>query len=206
MLVKLVSPVMLMLFSAMIVRFPASSKSDAALMSDTLLIVIPPETAMMSTSVAAKTLLESIVTSPLVELMVALPSLASNVDVPEERLIRSDQLAGLVLRMVGVEADTDAAGGTVLASDETFTSETGWRTYRRGRWKSAWRRGGGPAHLFDLVLGEHLDRALLHPDVLAEHRTRIAEIAEQLEKKDGRPPTTLEPGDHERLRALGYAE
>ena len=132
--------------------------------------------------------------------------LAPAVDVPDDRLIRSDQLAGLILQLVGVVPDTDAAGTPTLASDEAFTSEAGWRTYRRGRWKSAWRRDGTAVHLFDLELGEHVDRASLHPDVLAEHQTRLDEIIEQLRNEDVRPPVTIERGDYERLRALGYAE
>ena len=128
------------------------------------------------------------------------------VDLPNDRWIRTDQLAALLLRSVAAEPPAPAAGDPLLADDEMFTSEVSWRTYRRGRWKSAWRRDGKTTHLFDLELGEGEDVAASHPEILAEHRARLDEILRQLHDPAALPPGELSPGDYERLKALGYAD
>jgi arylsulfatase A-like enzyme len=128
------------------------------------------------------------------------------VELPTDRPIRTDQLGGLLLDLVGADAEADGAGSDVLAPDETFTSEMSWRTYRHGHWKSAWRRDGETVHLFDLDQGERTDVASRHPEVLEAHRARIEEITARLGDEQASRPEALDPSDVELLRALGYAD
>jgi hypothetical protein len=131
---------------------------------------------------------------------------APAVDLPRDRPIRTDQLAELVLGWVGAEGTPGWSSEETLAPDEAFTSELAWRTYRRGRWKSAWQRDGTAVHLFDLDRGEDVDVAALHPEIVEEHRARIDEIRAELRSHTVEAPAQLSPADLELLRALGYAD
>ena len=121
-------------------------------------------------------------------------------------VIRTDQFATRILDWAGVSPADEFAIQPILARDETFTSETGWRTYRKGHWKSAWRRDGTTAHLFDLNRGESQDLANRHPEILEQHRLRIEAIRSGLGGREPDTTTKLSPEAHELLRALGYAE
>jgi len=121
-------------------------------------------------------------------------------------VIRTDQFPERILNWAGVSPKDEFAAKPVLARDETFTSETGWRTYRKGRWKSAWQRDGTNAYLFDLDRGERQDVAQSHPDILERHRVRIEAIRDALGGRTTDTPKKLSPEDLELLRALGYAE
>lgn len=105
----------------------------------------------------------------------------------------------------------ELAGGEVLPSalepDELLLTERRFRTYRKGRWKSYWRRGSDEVHLVDLEADprELRDVAAQQPQVLALHRQSIATLVDEL--SSARPVEgDLEPEARERLRALGYLE
>jgi len=121
-------------------------------------------------------------------------------------VIRTDQLAGRILEWMGIDANEDWAVDPILAADETFTSEMGWRTYRKGRWKSAWQRDGTNVHLFDLEEGEQRDLGARHPSILEEHRARIETIRAALAGSPSEEQSELSAEDLELLRALGYAD
>ena len=125
---------------------------------------------------------------------------------PGDRLVRSQDLAGLILWIAGID-DRDDDASPDLAPDEVFLTEAHFRTYRRGRWKSTWRRESGEPVLFDLENDpeERRDVAAAEPDVVAAHRRRVDELtnATATERDLGAKPTKE---DEERLRALGYVE
>jgi len=64
--------------------------------------------------------------------------------------------------------------------------------------------------LFDLHedAGEKRDVAASHPDIVRQHRDRIAELTQSLATATRENPidTTLTPDEENRLRALGYLE
>jgi arylsulfatase A-like enzyme len=117
--------------------------------------------------------------------------------------LRTQDLFALILELTGGVAEVDAE----LAADELYLSETDYRTYVRGRWKSAVRRSDDQILLFDLVgdPGERRDVAAEHPDVVARHRARIDELAERLSARLA-VLERLSEDDRERLRALGYLD
>jgi arylsulfatase A-like enzyme len=121
-------------------------------------------------------------------------------------LVRSQDLYSLIGQIAGLPAS--AAADT--AEDEVFLTEQYRQTYRRGRWKSTWARRGGSMALFDLHedAGEKRDVAASHPDIVRQHRDRIAELTQSLATATRENPidTTLTPDEENRLRALGYLE
>jgi arylsulfatase A-like enzyme len=117
--------------------------------------------------------------------------------------LRTEDLFSVIQEVAGVPS---AAPGE-LADDEVFLSEKDYRTYLRGRFKSAIRRDDGSFHLFDLERdpGETRDVASAHPDIVEAHRGRIEVIAEALSARRA-VVERLSEADRDRLRALGYLE
>jgi arylsulfatase A-like enzyme len=118
-------------------------------------------------------------------------------------LVRGEDVYDLVLQLAGAASSREP----VLAPDEQLISEQRFVTYRRGRWKSFFNRGTEVITLVDLEQdpGERRDVAGSHPDVVAAHRARLAELGQSLAAKT----TTVEPlseDDRRRLRALGYLQ
>lgn len=134
----------------------------------------------------------------LVPLIIAPPT-------PEDatRLVRSEDIRGLVRRLVGLE-DHHASD---LETDELFVTEQFYQTYRRGRWKSMWARGDDRMVLFDLHddPGETRDVAGGNPAVVARHRTRVEVLTAQLGTQQG-IDAQRSRDDEDRLRSLGYIE
>jgi arylsulfatase A-like enzyme len=117
------------------------------------------------------------------------------------RLVRGQDIPGLIRQIAGVPAQE----AQDLEPDEVFLTEKRWRTYRKGRWKSMFRRGKRKAWLFDLESdpGETVDVSEQRPEIASEHRERITQLTTSLAGQasgDGK----LTEHDRERLRALGY--
>lgn len=125
------------------------------------------------------------------------------IGVASDTLVRSQDMFDFVLRLGRAEE----AGPRDLSPDELFLTEIGFQTYRRGRWKSTRARKDGTISLFDLQTdpGETRDVAGQHPKIVAEHKTRIGELATQL-AAETEGSGGLSPYDEERLRRLGYIE
>ena len=85
------------------------------------------------------------------------------VSAPTERdgavLIRSQDVKGLIEELAGLEPET----ASELEPDELLTTERFYQTYRKGQWKSIWRRGRDDVLLFDLAAdpGEQRDLAAM---------------------------------------------
>lgn len=145
--------------------------------------------------------------NPSFEAVLDVPFIVSPaVALPSDALIRGDQIGPLLLSLSGARPSPAWRPDDVLAPDETFTSELSWRTYRRGRWKSAWRRGTDEVRLFDLTHGEATDVAAHHPDIVDAHRARIDEIRRRLGGDHPADPGELRAEDRALLRSLGYAD
>jgi arylsulfatase len=121
-----------------------------------------------------------------------------------DAIVRSEDLHRLLLELAGGEGSPPSA----LAEDELLVTEMHWRTYRRGRWKSAWARRDGRRVLFDLVSDpeEQRDRSQAHPGVLADHEGRIAALSRELSTAREARSEALGPAERERLRVLGYLD
>jgi arylsulfatase A-like enzyme len=121
----------------------------------------------------------------------------------EHSPMRSEDLFRLITTAAGLQ-DLPRSD---LAPDELFLTETRFRTYRRGQWKSFWNRADDRIALVDLATDPHetRDESNQHPEIVAEHRARMAELARSLAgARNLQPgPTALE---RERLEALGYLE
>ena len=120
--------------------------------------------------------------------------------------------AGAVVRGQDLRAHLVAVARGVPLGDagqdpELFLTELRYRTYREGRFKSAWPRSGDAPLLFDLEVDpdETRDVAAEHPAVLERHRDRVAELSGQLRARN-EPMTALDAEAEERLRVLGYLE
>jgi arylsulfatase A-like enzyme len=129
--------------------------------------------------------------------------IAPAIDRDPSAFLRTQDLYTVIQEIAGAPSDASPE----LAVDELFLTETDYRTYLRGRWKSALRRDDGSFHLFDLERdpGETRDVAIEHPDVVESHRRRIDELAEALSARRA-VVERLSEDDRERLRALGYLE
>lgn len=125
------------------------------------------------------------------------------IPVPSDTLLRSQDIFDLLLRLAGEET----AGPQDVSASELFVSENNFQTYRNGRWKSTRSRSDGVLALFDLQTdpGETIDVVGQHPEIAAEHESRIDEIATKL-ANETEGPTGLSAYDEERLRRLGYIE
>ena len=134
-----------------------------------------------------------------------IPLLVSpSLGIEADRLVRLQDLGGLILRAAGIEPqETD----NLLEEDELFLTELFYQTYRRGRFKSTRARKTGVTTLFDLVEdpGETRDVAAEHPRVVMAHEKRIEEVAAKLATYEPMPEA-LTVADLEALRALGYAK
>jgi arylsulfatase A-like enzyme len=117
------------------------------------------------------------------------------------RLVRSQDIPGLIKQIAGI-ARQEAQD---LEPDEVFLTEKRWQTYRKGRWKSMFRRGRRKAWLFDIEAdpGETVDVSKQRPDIAAEHRKRIAQLTTALAGQVSEDEKLTEQ-DRQRLRALGY--
>jgi arylsulfatase A-like enzyme len=118
------------------------------------------------------------------------------------RFARTDDTSRLLRELAGLR---DGAAAE-LRPEEVFLTEQAYWTYRDGRWKTIQARAGGPTYLFDLVAdpAELTDVAAAHPEEVARQRRRIEELSRAL-AAPAHPDATLDPTDHDRLRALGYA-
>ena len=122
----------------------------------------------------------------------------------EDVLVRSQDLFDWILEIAGAPlSDRDS----VLEQGEVFVGEAHYRTYRKGRWKSAMRRDDGRFHLFDLEAdpAETRDVAEQHPDVRRAHLIRVSELVRKL-RTHNEAGGLLSPRDEQRLRLLGYLE
>ena len=122
-------------------------------------------------------------------------------------LVRSQDVPGLIKHLAGLRPDPGPASPAAVQPGELFLSEARYQTYRRGRWKSTWPRGGGKPYLFDLEEdpGELRNLAATRADVARRHRARIDDLAKELATKRGLD-SRLSGRDRGRLRALGYVE
>jgi arylsulfatase A-like enzyme len=118
------------------------------------------------------------------------------------RFLRTQDLYGLVQQIAGI-APPPARD---TAAEELFVGELKYRTYRKGRWKSAVRRADGRAFLFDLEADpdEQTDLSERNPLVLLSHRNRINALTRELAARAQKAELSEE--DRERLRVLGYLE
>jgi arylsulfatase A-like enzyme len=118
-------------------------------------------------------------------------------------LVRGEDVYDLVLALAGATSSRQP----VLEPDEQLVSEQRFVTYRRGRWKSFFRRGDDSITLVDLEQdpGEQRDVAAEHPDVVAAHRARITALGQALAAKTA-DLAPLSEDDRRRLRALGYVQ
>jgi arylsulfatase A-like enzyme len=119
------------------------------------------------------------------------------------RLVRGQDIFGLVARIAGVNVDVPPE----VERDEVFVTETDWRVYRRGPWKSYSKRGEDTLLLVDLSAdaGETTDVSAANPEVAETHRRRMAALGQSLGVSNA-APARLTPEDEGRLRALGYLE
>jgi arylsulfatase A-like enzyme len=95
-----------------------------------------------------------------------------------------------------------------LAAGELFTTESSYRTFQKGRWKSTEHRGNGDYQLFDLEddPGEQRNVSREHPGVAREHRHRMEHLGRALASPHTPSQRGLSARDRERLEALGYLE
>ncbi|MEE2673204.1 MAG: sulfatase [Myxococcota bacterium] len=119
-------------------------------------------------------------------------------------LVRGQDMYGLIREIAGLPPSAAAD----IAPDEVFLAEQYYQTYRRGRWKSSWARNKGQMALFDLHRdpGEKQNVADSHPDIVQQHRDRIAELTQSLAASvsEDELDAGLTPDEEKRLRALGY--
>lgn len=121
---------------------------------------------------------------------------------PADALLRGDDVFRLIVRSAGRPAPA-----ADLEPGEEYVGEALYRTYRRGRWKSFWRRTDGAFALVDLERDpdERTDVAARHPDVAAEHRARVEALTRKLAASSV-PGEEVDPRLLERLRLLGYID
>jgi arylsulfatase A-like enzyme len=129
--------------------------------------------------------------------------IAPAIDRDPSAFLRTEDLFFLIQQIAGARSEASPD----LAADELFLTEADYRTYLRGRWKSALRRDDGSLTLFDLERdpGETRDVAAEHPDVVEAHRRRVDELGEALSARRA-VVERLSEEDRERLQALGYLE
>ena len=142
--------------------------------------------------------------NPAFQEVLAVPLIISPaIDRDPEAFLRTQDLFGLIVGLAGAPAVADVE----LDAGEHYLSESKYRTYLDGRFKSSHRREDGAVLLFDLARdpGETRDVAAAHPEVVARHRARIEELSERLSARRA-VVERLTEDDRERLRALGYLD
>jgi arylsulfatase A-like enzyme len=143
--------------------------------------------------------------NPSFETVLRVPLLVSGARLAwdEDALVRSED----VFRMLVALAGGEPAGPADLRDDEHLVTERQYRTYRQGRWKSFWPRNGKSPRLVDLAGDprEQHDVAASHPDVVAAHRERLAELSRRL-ATGADMVEEVPPDQRRRLEALGYLE
>ncbi|MDP3940186.1 MAG: sulfatase [Deltaproteobacteria bacterium] len=118
-----------------------------------------------------------------------------------ERLVRGDDVFRMLKEIAGIPDE----GKTDLRPGELYVSESEYRTYSEGSWKSFQSRLTNEKILINLESdpGGTRNVADEHPEVLAAHEQRTAELAMSLAT-----PVAGEGGftemERERLKALGY--
>lgn len=128
---------------------------------------------------------------------------ADDLAIPD--FIRSEDLHYMLRSLVRAPQPERARD---LARDELFLSELTYQTYQRGRFKSLQRRDGGFV-LLDLEQdpGETRDVSAQHPEIVAAHQRRVAELAQSLAATHPSAGPTRPSEDWlDRLRVLGYVE
>ena len=117
--------------------------------------------------------------------------------------LRTPDIPRRLLEALGLEP---LVASPELEEDELFVSEVRYRTYRRGRYKSMHARATDRTLLFDLETDPHeqLDVAKRHPEIVGQHRARVAELSDEL-RSELVVPRELTVEDLARLKALGYA-
>jgi len=133
-----------------------------------------------------------------IPLIVAPPVLADT-----KRLVRTQDLYGLVLEIAGQKAPASAD----TRPEELFVGELFYRTYREGRFKTSVRRADGRSFLYDLEADplEQNDLAASEAVRAQAYRTRLNELSQELAAEQS-PQLELSPEEKHRLRALGYLE
>lgn len=118
-------------------------------------------------------------------------------------LIRTQDLRGMIRKIAGIGPDLTSD----LEPTELFISEQHYQNYRKGRWKSIWKRSGGKPMLFDLVADprERVNLSRRRNDILLQHRSRIDELSRAM-ASDASLAQDLSQQDLDRLRALGYVD
>jgi arylsulfatase A-like enzyme len=140
--------------------------------------------------------------NPSFEELLRVPLVVAGTDLADPPFpLRSEDLFHWLARLAGAEAPRE----TTLDDDELLVTERFYRTYRRGRFKSYWRRPDGRFILVDLDAdpGEQRDVAAAHPDVAAAHRERVETLTRRLAAPEARAGKIGEV-ELERLRLLGY--
>jgi arylsulfatase A-like enzyme len=142
--------------------------------------------------------------NPSFEPVLAVPLIASGAELSHDGpLIRSEDLFRILLRLAGGGPPPERD----LLPDELFLTEVGYRTYRRGRWKSYSGRFDGIFRLVDLEAdpGELRDVAAENPAISESHRKRVDALTTMLAASDA-PLHEIGEEDLDRLRSLGYVE
>jgi hypothetical protein len=94
-----------------------------------------------------------------------------------------------------------------LEPGELFLSESWFRTYRKGRWKSFWRRVDGSFHLVDLEVDpeEKVDVSEIHPEIAAAHKQRMQVLTQRMSAPNALA-RDLNSAEIEMLQLLGYMD
>jgi len=131
--------------------------------------------------------------------MIIAPAVVENPD----RAIRSDDVYRMILSLANV-AEPNRAD---LDPDELFISESDHLIYRQGSWKSFVRRDTGNHTLIHLTTdpAERIDVSADHPEIVANHLSRIRELRVALSAARS-SQNELTEEDQRRLRALGYLD
>jgi arylsulfatase A-like enzyme len=132
--------------------------------------------------------------------LIVAPPVAEDAAAP----LRTQDLHHLIREIAGLRPDRTAE----LDPQELFVGELHYRTYLKGRWKSAIRRRDGKHFLFDLEAdpGETRGVAAANPQVAAVHRGRIEALSRELAAGSAPAERELSELERETLRMLGYAD
>jgi arylsulfatase A-like enzyme len=139
--------------------------------------------------------------NPSFEQVLQIPLIVVGGPIESETPIRSQDL----YHWLGRQAGLPDSSAPELEPGELYVTEHFYRTYRKGRWKSFWRRHDGDFRLVDLAVdpAETLDVADRHPEVATAHRARMDALTAELAAPEA-VARDLTPGEVGLLRALGY--